>query len=220
MGLFNRRSPWVELEKIHHRLTHSFANVKDDIHALKYNTQNYHQWIHYLNNKIQRQERQISSLLKHIRNMPTSHQEVREIVREHDRYDLVLAKVEDVNRKLASIADSHHPVVRRLNEHHVRLSTLETRQKIRRPSFKEKMVQKITKNSKEYIKGLMLSLVTKYERISGLQLREIIVEEQGLCSKSTFYRLLTELERSDDMEVIQDGKEKYYVNRLYPRRRN
>ena len=45
-------------------------------------------------------------------------------------------------------------------------------------------------------------------------MKEIIVEEQALCSKSTFYRLLEEIEKIDDIEVVWEGKEKIFFLRL------
>ncbi len=77
--------------------------------------------------------------------------------------------------------------------------------------FKEKVLKKLTQNSKEYVKGLLLSLIQKYGKISGQQLRETIVDEQGLCSKSSFYRLLEELEHDESLTVLAEGKNKVYL---------
>ena len=61
------------------------------------------------------------------------------------------------------------------------------------------------------------STIQKYESISSLKLREIVVEEQGLCSKSSFYRLLTELEDSGEVDVARQGTEKLYLSKLVKR---
>ena len=42
----------------------------------------------------------------------------------------------------------------------------------------------------------------------------MIVEEQGLCSKSSFYRLLEEIEQEPDIGVIKEGKEKHYIAKI------
>ncbi|MDO8661446.1 MAG: hypothetical protein Q7K43_06150 [Candidatus Woesearchaeota archaeon] len=76
--------------------------------------------------------------------------------------------------------------------------------------FKEKVLKKLTQNSKEYVKGLILSHIHKYGKISGQQLRESIVDEQGLCSKSSFYRLLEEIEKEEQLTVLAEGKNKIY----------
>ena len=47
--------------------------------------------------------------------------------------------------------------------------------------------------------------------MSALQLKEMVVEEQGLCSKSSFYRILEEIESLDEIVTIKKGKEKHYM---------
>ena len=61
------------------------------------------------------------------------------------------------------------------------------------------------------MKSVVLSYIKKYERISALQLKEIVVDEQNFCSKSSFYRLLEEIEALDEIGVIKQGKEKHYI---------
>jgi DNA repair exonuclease SbcCD ATPase subunit len=94
-----------------------------------------------------------------------------------------------------------------LEELKKRLEKLEEK----KSSIKEKIIKRITKNSKDYVKSLMISYIKKYGEISALQLKEMVVEEQGLCSKSSFYRLLEEIEESADIGVIKKGKEKHYI---------
>ncbi len=78
-------------------------------------------------------------------------------------------------------------------------------------NLKEKIIRKVARHSKDYIKNLILSTIARYDELSALHLREMIVEEQGLCSKSTFYRLLEELEAADAVSMIARGKEKVYL---------
>ena len=79
---------------------------------------------------------------------------------------------------------------------------------------KEKLVQKVSKNRHDYLKAVILSYIKKYEKISAFQLREMAVEEQNLTSKSTFYRILEEIEQDEGISIMRDGKEKVYVSRL------
>jgi len=81
-------------------------------------------------------------------------------------------------------------------------------------SPKDKLVQKVQKNNHDYIKAMVLSYVKKYEKVSAYQLREMVVEEQNITSKSTFYRILEELEERDDISTIRQGKEKVYLAKL------
>jgi hypothetical protein len=77
-------------------------------------------------------------------------------------------------------------------------------------NLRERLIKKIIKSSKDHVKNLIKNLIIKYGQVSALHLREIIVEEQGLCSKSSFYRILEELETDEDISVIHDKKEKKY----------
>jgi len=39
----------------------------------------------------------------------------------------------------------------------------------------------------------------------------MVVIEQGLCSKSSFYRILEEMELLEEIEVARRGKENFYL---------
>ncbi len=78
-------------------------------------------------------------------------------------------------------------------------------------NLQHRLVKKITRHSKSYIKNALVQYIQKYGKISALKLRDIVVDEQGLCSKSTFYRLLEELELEHGLEVIVDGKQKLFI---------
>lgn len=105
--------------------------------------------------------------------------------------------------------------IRELDE---KIASLEGRKEIAhtgyKQSFKEKVVKKLTKNSKDYVKSVIVSLIQKYEKVSALQLREIVVDEQKLCSKSSFYRILEEVERGREVGFMKDGKEKSYLSKI------
>lgn len=79
-----------------------------------------------------------------------------------------------------------------------------------RPKLQEKIIKSVARASKEYVKSLILSLIEKYEDISALKIREIVVEEQGIVSKSSFYRMLEELEKEKSIDMVKIGKEKHY----------
>ena len=46
------------------------------------------------------------------------------------------------------------------------------------------------------------------------QLKEMVVEEQGLCSKSSFYRVLDEIELEKGITSSREGKHKIYVFKM------
>ena len=87
----------------------------------------------------------------------------------------------------------------------------------KKQSLKEKLIKRITKNSKQYVKGIILSYIRKYENVAALQLKEMVVDDQQLCSKSSFYRLMEELEQLEDIGVVREGKEKRYFMKAVKR---
>ncbi len=87
-------------------------------------------------------------------------------------------------------------------------------QPVERKNVSTRIMRTIKRQSKDYITHSILSLIQRYGQITALQLKDIIVDEQGLCSKSSFYRILRKIERSDDISVIRDGKEKKYLARI------
>jgi hypothetical protein len=130
------------------------------------------------------------------------------------------SRILELNNKLEEIQESHshNHIHNKLDQITARIDSLEQKHLTTKSYIREKIIKKITKNSKGYIKNLILSLIHKYHTISALQLREIIVEEQGLCSKSSFYRLLEEIEEQDEIDVVSQGKEKKYISKLIYRR--
>ena len=87
-------------------------------------------------------------------------------------------------------------------------------QPVERKTISKKIIKTIKRQSKDYVKHSILSLIQKYGKISALQLRDMVVDEQGLCSKSTFYRILEEIENSDEISVIKNRKEKKYLAKI------
>lgn len=96
-----------------------------------------------------------------------------------------------------------------------KIQIIEQKKSDLKANLREKLLRKITKNSKEYLKNMLVSMIHKYEKISAHQLREMVVEEQGLCSKSSFYRILEEIEELPDISIVWQGKEKTYVVKMH-----
>lgn len=216
-----------KLAEMHNLLINSFGNVKDDTSRLS-------QWIDYLQKENLRKDAVITELQNQFQNIPVSKEQVKEIIDKYYSYDHVIERIKELHKKINELSFKHEtsldsekireiesrlnnvalkqkPVLTEINNLDLRLNAIE--QKSPKTSFKDKIVRKITKNQKDYVKSLILSLIKKYERISALQLREMVVEEQGLCSKSSFYRLLSELEENEELVAVNEGKEKYYLSK-------
>lgn len=80
--------------------------------------------------------------------------------------------------------------------------------------LKDRILRRIARNSKDYIKGVVRSLIVKYGRVSAMQLRDMVVEEQGLCSRSSFYRILEEVETENGILSQHEGKEKEFFAKV------
>ena len=209
-----------KLIQINELLKLSFGNVKRD-------TTNIFKWLNYLYRRNMEQEQLIKQLQLELSYAPKTREDIRRIIDEYYSFEGMMAKIRELNAKMDEMtriqaqkqeihapqqviaAQKEHPTKaeNELNELYQRLERLEQK----KLSMKERIVRRITRNSKEYVKSVMLSYIRKYERISALQLKEIVVDEQDLCSKSSFYRLLEEIEQSDEIAVIKQGKEKHYI---------
>ena len=203
-----------DVYSIHSSLSNSFNNVKN-------HTSNIFEWLNYFFHKSQEQENLIihqniilEDINQKLSNPILSKQEIRNLVDEHYIIQDLINRIKNFDNQIENIMNSHQPMHDKISQLHSRVDKIESPQS---PTFKEKLIKKITRNSKSYVKNLIFSTIQKYESISSLKLREIIVEEQGLCSKSSFYRMLTELEESEDIDMARQGTEKIYISKIVKR---
>lgn len=217
-----------EVKNLHNVVSRSFGNVQADVSHLM-------EWINYLNGNvaylqgelermhgiiveqdstIQQQHAHLSGLQSQLDDAPLGEEDIRQMIDLYYSNDDIYAQLEDLKSRLSHTHGLHEPLVSRINRLHERVDELESRNSSQKVSYKEKILAKITRNSKDYVKNMVSSLVRKYGRISAMQLREIIVDEQGLCSKSSFYRLLSEIEQEGGFDTILDGKEKVFLARI------
>jgi hypothetical protein len=202
------------------------------------------QWLNYFHQKslqqdqqtfqqqqqITRQNQVISNLKSEIQILPKK-EDIKRIIDETIAYEEMITRLDSIERRMMQAAQGQPSTQSQIQppttlqpqsqitptqpsnemlEMQKRLEKLEQR----KSNLKEKLIKRITKNSKDYVKSIVLSLIKKYEKIPALQLKEMVVEEQGLCSKSSFYRLLEEIEAREDIGVIRTGKEKHYIAKL------
>ena len=225
----------MKIDRMNSILKKSFQNVKND-------TTNIFQWLNYFYKKNMEMEATIKQLRNELSYVPKSREEMRKIVDDYYSFDALMSRMRELNFKVDELSrrqmqqrpqvlQQKEPVrasatgaakeqqsgeILRPSYHAPELSLIEKRlQKLeeRRFAMKERIIKKITKNSKDYVKSVILSYIKKYERIGALQLKEMLVDEQQLCSKSSFYRLLEEIENLDEIGVIKQGKEKHYLHK-------
>jgi len=198
----------IFFRKIGNKLSHldfalkaSFVNVKKDTHLI-------FQWLNYLNQKTIAQDKLITELKKELFYLPKK-EDIRRLIDEHYTIEPILARIRNIEETISKFSrpltdTDDFKIIKK------RLEKIEEK----KLNLKEKLIKRITKHSKDYVKSVIVSLIKKYEKISSMHLRDIVVEEQGLCSKSSFYRLLEELEALDEVAIIKKGKEKHYLYKL------
>ena len=198
-----------KLAQMNDILKKSFSNVKRD-------TGNIFQWLNYFYKKNMEQEAAIKRLQLELSYIPKTREDIRKIIDDYYSFETIMGKIRDIDRKVEELSIRPQQIERVLEIQkespdmfliEKRLERLEHR----KLSIKEKIIKRLTKNSKEYVKSVMLSYIRKYEKISALELKDMMVDEQHFCSKSSFYRLLEELEELDGIGVIKQGKEKHYL---------
>ena len=201
-----------KLRQMNDVLKKSFANVKRDTHGI-------FQWLNYFYKRGMEQEQTIRRLQVELSYIPKTREEIRKIIDDYYSFENTMAKIRELSEKVDDLArkqaahaapvERHLPQPPAADMSHIekRLEKLEQK----KASMREKIMKRLTRNSKEYVKQLMLSYIRKYAQIGALQLKDMIVYDQGLCSKSSFYRLLDEIEALEEIGTVKKGKQKYYL---------
>jgi len=209
MWFRNRFPVQSQVEQLHSMLKASFSHVKHDTSVL-------YQWVQHLHIQNQQQQNMIHELRHELQFIPKNPADIKRIVDQYYAFEPMLERMKNIEQRLEDLRiqkmqqpvfQAQPSVIPAVEELKSRLAKLEEKKR----SLKEKIIKRVTKNSKEYIKTIIHSYIRKYGKISAFQLKEMVVDEQGLCSKSSFYRLLEELEQTADVGVIQKGREKQYV---------
>jgi len=204
-GIKIQSSTDKKLSQMQNLLMRSFSNVKND-------TQKLFQWLNYIHQKSLDQENQIKQLKLELSYIPKKPEDIRKIIDTYYSFDNITERIKMLNEKIDSISggrsEPYTQSMPEISEIESRLAHLEEQ---KRATIREKVVKRVTRNSKEYVRQLMLSYIRKYTQIGALQLKDMIVYDQGLCSKSSFYRLLDEIEALEDIGIVKKGKQKYYL---------
>lgn len=204
MGLFRKEPEW---DNVHSYLKNSFANVKKDTASL-------FEWIQFLHQKLQQQEHTITAMHEQLNNSMLTPKDIKELIDDHyalQHMAQVHQRIHLLNKKIDILASMHDRHNSQLTELHDKLENIHHVTEKKSSSLKEKLIKRLTRNSKTYVKNAILSYIEKYQEVSALQLKEMLVEEQQLCSKSSFYRLLQELEGQEKVGIIKEGKQKIYL---------
>lgn len=143
-------------------------------------------WIYYFWNFIKNLQYQISDLEKNLEKNQKNNPEL----------------IKNFEIKIGELKND-------LDELKKKQKILELKEKLKAKSELEKKIfKRIRRVSKEYIKSVIKSIVAREKNLTLPQLKERIVDEQRLCSKSNFYRLISELEKESELGVLITKKSK------------
>ena len=87
--------------------------------------------------------------------------------------------------------------------------TMKQMQRKTKNSFSESMAQKLNKKRKNILKN-RIEILAEQKNLSLPEIKEILVDQEGLCSKATFYRYIEKMKKKgmidfmkiDDIEVV------------------
>ena len=137
-----------KLSQMNLLLVKSFTNVKRD-------TQNIFSWLNFLNQQNQQQQQKIKQLELELSYIPKRPEDIRKIIDNYYSFDTIIERIKLLNEKIDNLhlKPSSHAIntPREIYEIEKRLSSLEEQKKA---TIREKVVQRVAKNSKEYVKAL------------------------------------------------------------------
>ena len=202
---------WLKTEKkvsqMNRLLAASFANVKRD-------TQNIFSWLNFLYQKNQEQQNQIKQLQLELSYIPKRPEDIRKIIDSYYSFDSLMERIKILNDKVDNL-----PAQKLQTQQYTDpgISAIEQRlvnlEESKKATVRDKVIKRVTRNSKDYVKNLIISYIRRYGHISSLELKDMIVQDQGLCSKSSFYRLLEEIEATGEIGTAKKGRQKYYIHK-------
>ncbi len=209
--------------RIDRRLRHFDSALKNSFGNVRKDTQSLGQWVQYLHQKTEQQNAQMRGMVQEIEGLneelslvPKTPQDIRKIIDSFYSFDALMGRIRLMEQRVEELAlkSVQQPQIvqqpqvggQELDQIRQKLASLEQKKQ----SLKEKIIKRITKNSKEYVKSIIFSYIKKYENVAALQLKEMVVDDQQLCSKSSFYRLMEEIEQQQEIGVVREGKEKRY----------
>ena len=155
-GIIVRSKIEKRISQMNNLLLRSFTNVKND-------TQKLFQWMNYMHQKSQEQENQIKQLQLELSYIPKKPEDIRKIIDTYYSFDNITERIKMVNERIDNISkgrsEPHIPVTHpEMHEIEQRLTELEEQKKA---TIREKVVKRVTRNSKEYVKQLMLTYIRK-----------------------------------------------------------
>ena len=204
MAWFFKKEKEIQESRLHSLLSSAFQKVKHD-------TTNIFSWISYFQNRHNEHDSRLAELEKQMYFMPKTREEIKHIIDSYYSFDSLKSRLDYINERIENLEKTRQVSYEKPAERVVERQVEYIEKPAQRTKVREQIIRKFVKNSKDYIKSTIFSIIRRYGEISASKLRDMVVDEQGLCSKSSFYRLLSELEKEEELGVVNSGKEKVYL---------
>lgn len=228
-----------EVDNLQSTVVESFEHVRKDVH----NIHEWLRFLHQQNLFQQQVINDLKDKLGQVEHKPDVKTQVHKSIDTHPKFDILHTRLAMLEEKLGNIVttasnkEDVDVLIKQVKDLEEKLDKASVPQVPRQPinpiptqqfsqriapqmpmmrhsALTAKVAKSVSKHSKEYIKQAIAGMINKYDSISGLQLREMLVDEQQLCSRSTFYRLLGELEMESGIGCTPNGKEKIYSSAI------
>ncbi|MEM3373650.1 MAG: hypothetical protein QXE31_00365 [Candidatus Woesearchaeota archaeon] len=181
-------------------LIESFARIKEDITKLRLEIENLKKENYILKEKLSEKVSQEEKILKKINNNDAIFINNHEILSENK--ENFSNQIE--NNKIMS----NNP--NKYNELNLEVIKIIVKEAVESALKKEKknnkFIEKINKKRKNIIINRILSLAEK-KNYSTSDIKEIIVDQENLCSKATFYRYIEKLKKKQLIDFIKIDEE-------------
>ena len=194
-------------------LKNSFTKIKtevDDVYNwlnhLNHENHNLKIQLNHLNSLSQHQKNSIIDLHNQLSNLPKTREDIKKIIDSYYSFEEIINRINSLSHRI-DILSNHptHAKTQHLQELKEKVDTIKPKATVR-----EKIIKRLTKNSREYVTRTIINYIKQYNSIPCSKLKEIIVEDQGLASKSSFYRMMENIEAYEDVGVMKKGKERHY----------
>lgn len=193
-------TPMFFNNKAHRRIDGLHESLKESFGKVRSDNKNLTAWIRHLQQQNVFQRKILQRLNLRQRQF-LKRSEVIEIMKAEYPSDVHLERIESISSRIENLEKLLQKMPNKVKSEPI----------VRHSNLQKKIVKSVARQSKEYIKKAMLALCHKYNQMSANMLREMVVDEQKLCSRSSFYRLISELNTDGLLSVVSTGSDRIFV---------
>jgi Arc/MetJ family transcription regulator len=72
----------------------------------------------------------------------------------------------------------------------------------RKPAVNDRLIKKINKNRKSILKN-RIQMLAEQKKLSVSEIKDVLVDHEGLCSKATFYRYIEKMKEKGLIDLVK-----------------